>query len=486
MSMLEPIEGLLGQPGRRTRRRREAFVWALFAVASVWVVVVGVRSTLAPAVEEEGAFQWPTDRLLPLQAPALAAVEDDPWAEVDESAGSVRSRRSRIEGEIERNQTVLAALRAAGLDRAVIHPAVSAMGDVFDFRRSRPGDTFLVELDAEGRIRSFRYQRSPEHVYLAERQEDDTWTAGRARLDLTTEVRTLAGRLEGSLGESLIAQGERAALANTLAQVFQWDIDFSRDPRPGDAFRIAYEVVSLDGEFLRYGRVLAASYEGQRVQRSAFWFEEGDDGEGAYYDAEGRPLERMFLAAPLRYRRISSRFNPNRMHPVLNRPRPHLGVDYAAPTGTPIWASAGGTVSFAGMRGAYGNLIILRHAQGYETWYAHLHRIERGVRAGARVRQGQTIGYVGTTGLSTGPHLHYELRRNGRAIDPLAHQDARLPPLSGRALQDFRRSRDALLARLEDEVLPVPSESLLAEARAIDDAEAEEEDEDLKGEDWGP
>lgn len=484
MWIFRQIDRRLGRPSRRSRQTREALVIATVVILGTWVLLAMMRSSASE--DGEPGVAWPADRLVPLQAPDLLSADDDPWAELDELAEAAAARLNIVEGELKRNQTVLAALREAGLESSVVHPAVNAMSTVFDFRRARPGNRFYVELNSSGDVEIFRFQRSLEEVYETKREEDGSWTSGQARLDIETEVKSVSGLLDGTLGASLEALGERATLANTLAQVFQWDIDFSRDPRPGDAFRIVYESVSLDGEFLRYGRVLAASYIGQRIERDAFFFEDPVDETAGYYDSEGRPLERMFLAAPLRYRRISSRFNPNRMHPVLNRPRPHNGVDFAAPTGTPIWASAAGTVTYAGMRGSYGNVVVLRHTQGLETWHAHMHRIERGIRPGVRVRQGQVIGYVGTTGMSTGPHLHYELRRNGTPIDPLAHQDARLPQLAGRALQDFRRTRDALRATLEQEVLPVASEALLAEARAMDEAEENAEDEDLTDEDWEP
>jgi len=256
-----------------------------------------------------------------------------------------------------------------------------------------------------------------------------------------------------------------------VAGVFQWDIDFSRDTRPGDAFRVLFEKVYLDGNFLRYGRLLAAEYRGARAQAAAYYHD--DEALAGYYTADGQSLQRMFLAAPCRHRRISSRFNLNRWHPVLNRRVPHLGVDYAAETGTPVYAAAEGTVTYVGFNSRAGNLVKIRHAREYETVYAHLSRFARGLRAGQTVEQGQTIGFVGSTGMSTGPHLHYGMKHRGQYIDPLLQESARGAGLTGRALSDFRRRQSQLAAALQDVAIP---EVALA---ASDDAEGSEETFDM-------
>ena len=479
MSIHRPIDGLLGRPDARARRRRRrALVGALLAgvFVTVWLQHADDRASGCQA-QGRGESAYPTDRLLTLQVPRLTP-EPGPDA-VDGQEGDFDS--SLIEGRIERNQSMFVALRGHGIAPADIQPVVAAVGQIFDFRRAQVGHRYEATLDEHRRILRFRYQTAPEIIYEAVRREDGGYDAEQVRVALETRRVQLTGVVEGSLSESIVRAGAGAGLANHFAQVFRWDIDFSRDSRLGDTFGVIYEATYLDGEFLRYGRLLAAEYRGARAAMRAYHFDE--PGAEGYFDDEGRPLERLFLAAPLRYVRISSRFDPNRMHPVLRRRRPHLGVDYAAPTGTPVWSAANGTVSFAGYRGAYGNLVVIRHAQGYETAYAHLHRIDRGIRPGVRVRQGQSIGTVGTTGLSTGPHLHFELRQNGRHLDPLGHRQARQQPLRGRELAAFQRHRQLLVTELDALPWPTPSDALLAAAEAADREEAERaaQDDDMHG-----
>jgi hypothetical protein len=214
-------------------------------------------------------------------------------------------------------------------------------------------------------------------------------------------------------------RGDRARVIDLMDRVFQWQLDFSRQIRSGDTYRLAFErEVRPDGS-LRSGRILAAEIVNRGRPLHAIWFDLHDDGTGGYYDLDGESLRRAFLKAPLEFRRISSAFNMNRFHPILQTRRPHIGVDYAAPTGTPIKATADGVVTIRGVQGGYGNLVEIRHSGGFRTRYAHLNGFAQGYRVGDRVSQGQVIGYVGMTGLATGPHLHYEMHRNGSPVDPL-------------------------------------------------------------------
>lgn len=464
----------------RRRRRRRIAVAALLVLAGLALLRHGPPEPEpepgASGPRVDGLFAEPdpvpSDRLLTLTAPTLRLPLPEAPESSDEARPASGSAPTWVQGRIQPNQSVFAALRSHDVPAASIHPVVAAVGEHFDFRLARPGHRYEAELDDEGRITLFRLQTSPEIIYEARRNAEGRYEASRASVDLDVRVQSLATTVETSVIGAIVRAGEDEALAQRFADVFRWDIDFGRDTRPGDALRMLYERVYLDGTFLRYGRILAAEYRGARASESAWWFDDGEDIRG-YFTSDGQPLVRTFLASPVPGARISSRFNPNRMHPILNVRRPHLGVDYAAPTGTPIRSAADGTVRFAGYRGAYGNFILIRHANGYETAYAHLHRIGTGIRAGATVRQGQVIGTVGTTGLSTGPHLHYELRRNGRHLDPLAHRETRAEPLRGRALADFRRAQGRLQAQLEEVILP--------EVAAAGD-EDELLDEDMK--DW--
>jgi murein DD-endopeptidase MepM/ murein hydrolase activator NlpD len=264
------------------------------------------------------------------------------------------------------------------------------------------------------------------------------------------EVRVQGG-IDNSLYEALDAQipdeqldgADRQRLAWDLADVYAWQVDFTRDIQAGDRFRVVFErLVSEDGE-VRLGRVLASDLTMSGKSLTAFRFEH--DGRSAYFDGNGNSLRRAFLRAPVQFRRISSSFARARHHPVLGITRRHEGTDYAAAPGTPVMAAGDGVVLRAGRAGGYGNLIELRHRNGITTRYGHLRGFARGIRAGARVEQGQTIGYVGSTGLASGPHLHYEFRVNGVAKDSRRVELGNGAPLQPSLRSEFDRERDRLL-----------------------------------------
>jgi murein DD-endopeptidase MepM/ murein hydrolase activator NlpD len=218
---------------------------------------------------------------------------------------------------------------------------------------------------------------------------------------------------------------DRDVIADWMDRVFQWQVDFSRQVREGDTYRLVYErVIRPDGS-LRSGHIIAAEYVNQGTPYRAIWFDPNDDGDGTFYDEDGKSVRRAFLLKPIPLSRISSAYSDGRLHPILNIRRPHRGVDFAAAMNTPIQATSDGVVIYADRKGELGNLVEIRAPNGWVSRYGHLNSYGRGIRVGTRVKQGQTIGYVGMTGLANGPHVHYELRRNGQALDPLS---IRLPP----------------------------------------------------------
>ena len=433
----------------------------LIGVAVVW----GLTKVERPAAPEETpVLAVPTRELLPLRAPeirgGLAPVEegDDPGFPELRITGPTFP--AFVEGAIEPGQSLTGALVSQGVPADSLNPVVASMSDVFDFRRSQAGDEYECEMSSDGVVTTLRYRRSPEVVYEARLVGDRQYNARQVEVALETERHTIAGTIESSFFGAVTDAGEQEGLARETVAIFQWDIDFGRDVRPGDGFRILYETVYLEGEFLRYGRVLAAEYNGAMAQHAAFYFD--DPEHTGYYTAEGVPLERFFLAAPCRHRRISSRFDLERWHPVLQRRVPHLGVDYAADTGTPVWASADGVVSHRGYDSRAGNMVKIRHSNNYESIYAHLHGFAAGLREGQSVEQGQVIGYVGSTGMSTGPHLHYGLKRRGDYVDPLELEFDRGETLTGRSLRDFQRRHSQLVTRMAE--VPLPSSQGVADA----------------------
>jgi len=300
-------------------------------------------------------------------------------------------------------------------------------------RRIRSGTSVvLLRRTGQQRVRAVEVELNPdERVRVA--RDGDGWSARKVQTPVRTDTLFIAGTIENVLWSSILEHPElaempaadRAIVLHRLDQIFQWQIDFSRQIREGDTFRFVLErEVRPDGS-MRSGRVLAAQLRNQEIPYHAIRFDPNGDGRGTYYDLEGRSVRRAFLKKPLEFRRISSRFTSGRYHPVLRRWRAHRGVDYAADRGTPIMATGDGVVIHRGPKGGLGNAVVIRHPNGFRTRYGHMSYFARGVAVGTRVRQGQVIGYVGATGLATGPHLHYEMMRSGRHVDPLGIE---LPP----------------------------------------------------------
>ncbi|HMH88578.1 MAG TPA: peptidoglycan DD-metalloendopeptidase family protein, partial [Steroidobacteraceae bacterium] len=266
-----------------------------------------------------------------------------------------------------------------------------------------------------------------------------------------TRVRTAAATIDSSLFQAAGAAEISDAIALKLANVFAWDIDFVLDIREGDRFTAVYEQIYQDGKYLRDGEVLAAEFVNNgKVYRAVRFV--SDSGNAGYYTPTGLAMRKAFLRAPVDFTRVSSAFNPRRQHPILNLIRGHMGTDYAAPTGTPVHAAGDGRVSFAGRRGGYGNAVVLTHGSTVSTLYGHLSRFARNVRVGTHVQQGDVIGYVGMTGLATGPHLHYEYLTNGVHRNPQTVQLPGAEPLRAEALQRFRDLAAPLIAALSPQL----------------------------------
>ncbi|RMG21009.1 MAG: M23 family peptidase [Deltaproteobacteria bacterium] len=340
-----------------------------------------------------------------------------------------------VAARLQKNQTVAEALSKAGLAPEQTQEIVAAMRGVFDFRRARPGDAFRVKLSPEGEVLFFDYERSPTQGWYARRDAGRLWGFRRA-INEERQVAHVTGTLRTSLYEAMEAIGESPALAVMLAEVLAWDIDFYRDPQRGDRFQIIVEKYFHKGRFLRYGEILAAEYDGAPGTYRVFRYE-SEDGRVAYYDADGRSAQKALLKAPMKLVRITSGYGKRR-HPILGYTKMHRGVDYGAPIGTPVMAVGDGTVIQAGYAGPNGNLVGIRHANGYSTWYAHLSKIL--VRRGQRVHQKDYIGKVGSTGRSTGPHLHYAVKKDGVHVNPLTLKLPPRRPLSRAEMPRFRKT----------------------------------------------
>lgn len=349
-------------------------------------------------------------------------------------------------GEVEPGQTLSGVFADLGLDAATAVAAVDAVAEHFDVRRLRAGATYRAWLTRTGRLAAWQLPVGDEGKLRLERSEaDGAWTAHMVPYQDRVEGRVVEGRLARSLVASLDEAGGPGRLAYRMADVLQWDLDFTRDLRAGDRFQVLFEEIWRDGRLHGVGDVVALRYVNAGRVIEAYRFG-ADDG---YYDGEGRPLRKMFLRSPMRYTRVTSRFSHRRFHPVLKKYRPHYGVDYGAPVGTPVRVTASGVVTFAGRNGGAGNMVKVRHPNGYLSAYLHLSGYARGIRSGARVAQGDVVGYVGSTGLSTGPHLDYRVQKNGRWIDPLSIESVPAEPIPDDLRADFEAFRDSARTALE-------------------------------------
>lgn len=377
-----------------------------------------------------------------------------------------------IERLVPRRATLASLLVVHELDNAVAVELIEAVRAVFDPRRLRVSNPYRLVFADDETLRRFEYHIDDDQFLRVTSRGDVkprfdaelvTYIKERVEIAMRGEI----DREHSSLVSALNGEGENVSLAIAMAEVFGGEIDFNNDLRRGDRFHVLFEKYFRDDEFAGYGDVVATEFvnDGRLVQ--AFRFHVPGEPEAQYFDADGRSMKRLFLRSPFRFEpRITSRFSYRRLHPILGGRRPHLGVDYGAPIGTPVIAVANGTVVSAGRSGGSGNMVRLRHTNGYETYYLHLSSFAKGIRRGARVIQGQLIGRVGRTGLATGPHLDFRIRKSGTFVNPLL-EHRNLPPgdpVPAAHLAAFGEFRDRALGRLLSPVsLPAPVAAALAQ-----------------------
>jgi len=349
---------------------------------------------------------------------------------------------------VRKGDTFGAILRRVGVSSAEVTRWSETSHEHDSLARLKPGHSFtFVMPSGTDALAGLQYELSAESM-LVMREADDQITAQVERLPRMVETRIATGVIENSLYASATRQGVPESVISSLVDIFGWEVDFSSDLKAGDTFRVAYEESSdTEGGRVKGGRVIAAELVVDGKHWDAVFFEAEDEG-GNYYTPEGKSFSRSFLRYPVEFTRISSTFTSSRFHPVLGVSRPHMGVDFAAPRGTPVRAIAAGRVEYAGWHGGSGRYIRIDHGSGVESSYSHLQSISREVRAGSRVQVGQVIGAVGASGLATGPHLHFALFRDGVYVNPLTVRLAAAPPLSPQYMREFGRVRDAVLHQL--------------------------------------
>ena len=376
-----------------------------------------------------------------------------------------------VEDQVPRNATLASLLASHDMQGHVAYAFVEAMRPVFDPRRLRSGHPYKLVYGPDGRFRRFEYHVDQDQFLQVVSQSGPAPVFEAVLVDYQKEIEQVALRGEinrehNSIFAAMDAGGGHSEVAMAMASVFSGEIDFNTELRPGDSFAVLYEQFVRDGVHVTYGDVLAAAFDNDGRQLYGFRYQLPGEAP-AYFDENGRSMKRQFLASPLPFEpRITSRFSSRRLHPVLGIRRPHQGVDYGAPTGTRVIAVANGTLVSAAPSGGSGNMVRLRHTNGYETYYLHLSRFAKGLRRGVRITQGQTIGYVGSTGLATGPHLHFGVRKNGPYVNWLTERRNVPPgdPVPPDQMVAFQEVRDRALALLTGRQPPPDDHPLGANA----------------------
>ncbi|HET6913960.1 MAG TPA: peptidoglycan DD-metalloendopeptidase family protein [Rhodanobacteraceae bacterium] len=386
-----------------------------------------MRHPAEPVARTTLALKLPA---LPMQ-PSVPAVED--WQVTRVQAG----------------ETLADIFHDHNLAPADLARVLSSGKDVDALKRIHPGDEIAFLLGSSGELRALRFDRdAATRVTLHFENATGPLVEEITPRDVEHREHIAHGVIQGSL----FAAGSKAGMSNAmilkLAKVFGYDIDFAQDLQPGDSFTVIYDDVYRDGEYLHEGDIIAAEFVNDGKRYTAVRFENPETGDVSYYSADGRPLKKSFLRTPVDFTRISSTFGM-REHPILDRMKMHKGVDYAAPMGTPIYAAGDGVIKFRGQKHGYGNFVIIQHNKDISTAYGHMSRFAAGESVGEHVRQGQVIGYVGMTGMATGPHLHYEFRVDGEQRNPLTVTLPKPEPLSGKLMAQFREQYAPLMARIQ-------------------------------------
>lgn len=374
----------------------------------------------------------------PERSPDAESSPTEPTAVQPEEPPEPELRTERY--ELAKGDTMGALFERAKLEPGQAREMIDALRPLVDPRRVRPGQALAITQDDSNRIVQASWETSFVDV-VDLRLEEEKWVASQRAVSLETELAAVSVTITSSLWDAFVSAGENPALAVLASDVLAWEVDFYRDIRAGDLFELLVEKVNHNGQFVRYGDLRAVKYDGHAGRHEFFSFHDGET--TGWYARDGRSARRAFLKQPLPLVRITSGFG-GRRHPILGYVKNHSGVDYGAPTGTPVWAVGDGVVTWAGMKGANGNLISVRHSNGFTSHYAHLSQISKEVKKGARVVQKQVIGRVGSTGRSTGPHLHFALSKDKKFVNPLTQKFPSGTPLP----ETHREAFDEMLTAL--------------------------------------
>lgn len=420
---------ILSQKPLTSRRRRARLLLALSSLPLLGVVAA---FGIAPDTTTDDVKRQEVVELLP-----LVVASTEPAPEQD---------RYWREERVQRGDTIGSLLVRLGIQDAEARAFLLGTSAARSLQRLLPGRSVRAVTTGDGKLISLRFLNADGSEFLL-RRDTNGFVLNQEEQNTNVQLVMASGEIKTSLFAATDAAGLSDAVAMQLADIFSSDVDFHRDLHPGDRFSLVYEAIYREGEFLRSGRILAAEFINRRLTYRAVYFED-NQGKGSYYTPEGKNIRRAFLRSPLEFSRITSGFTSGRLHPVLNVLRAHKGVDYAAPVGTRVRATADGTVEFVGNRGGYGKVVVLKHKNGYSTLYAHLSGFAK-LRSGQRVEQGEVIGFVGMSGLATGPHLHYEFLVHGVHKNPLSEAIPAALPIGREAREAFRDQTTPFLERLE-------------------------------------
>lgn len=411
----------------------------------------GQGDTASPDPARDSELSVQTAVETPAPAEDLLATAEL-TARIKAAVDQVRPKSASVDWqalEVGNGDNLAAVFKRAGLTARDVYDVVNTDEHTAKLTRIYPGDRIDFHVDDAGALQALRYELDETRTLHLDRDaESGGFTTRIETRELERRVAEAEGRITSSLYNAAVNAGLDDRLIMELAAIFGWDIDFALDIRRDDRFIVIYEELFRDGEKVRNGRILAAEFvnRGERFRALRY---EAADGRSDYYTPDGRSMRKAFLRTPVDFTRVSSEFNPARVHPVYGTKRPHVGTDYAAPPGTPIKAAGDGKIIHRGPKGGYGNTVILQHGTRYTTLYAHMRGFAKGQSNGARVSQGDIIGYVGSTGLSTGPHLHYEFRVDGTHRNPRTVELPTAEPLDEAHRADFERVTADHLARLD-------------------------------------
>lgn len=359
-----------------------------------------------------------------------------------------KDSRKVVKGAVRKGETLIKVLLAKRVPNSLAHEIVDHLKPFFNFKKIKEGDRFRLIQNLQGDLVKFSLYRGDLDIYKIEVQ-GKKWNARKVKAPLKRRIEYLTGKVRSSIFEAVAEAGESEELALDFAHIFAWKVNFASRVKKGNAFKVIYEKFYKDNMVINNGKILAAEFKtGNKVLRALYF--KDPDGKEDYFTPDGHSLKNPFLASPLKITKISSGFNHSRFHPILKKYKPHWGIDYPAPKGTPVSSVADGVVIFKGWDGGYGKKIGVKHSSGYISYYGHLSAFINGIKEGTRVKQKQVIGYVGSTGLSTGPHLHFGLWKNGHWLNPLKEIKPKIGrPIPKTYMPQFELLRNRLLKKLE-------------------------------------